>query len=113
MHVYRIRLPSAQALQWLALQWLQDGLPDDSPLLPALSEQILRRGDWQRLALLPPNLQQPAASFHALLQGRPQQALEAHPWSGNTRELEFKCKCGYDWWIPAYFISTGKIVPVV
>ena len=34
-------------------------------------------------------------------------------YEGNTRELHFKCKCKYDWWIPAYFISTGKITPVV
>lgn len=34
-------------------------------------------------------------------------------YEGNTRELHFKCKCHYDWWIPAYFISTGRVAPVV
>lgn len=44
--------------------------------------------------------------------GMPTPCIEER-YEGNTRELHFKCKCHYDWWIPAYFISTGRVVPVV
>ena len=39
--------------------------------------------------------------------------LISEGYEGNLRELEFKCSCGYNWWIPAYFISTNKVQVVV
>jgi transposase-like protein len=39
--------------------------------------------------------------------------LVSEGYEGNIRELQFKCSCGYSWWIPAYFISTGKVQVVV
>lgn len=80
---------------------LQANGPENNRVTLAARRVLERRGiGWKILQVCCPRCGMPSPCV-------------SEGYEGNTRELEFKCKCGYDWWIPAYFISTGKIVPVV